>query len=539
VPRRNQGPIVQLDTSAGVAISIQYAGASGTRELDAFRGFVLARDLEDFERAAQFFDVPALNFACADVNGDIGYFLGAEVPLREDLQAGEVSGLPPTFLRNGRGGNEWLEPSGPDPMRALPFEILPAREMPRLFNPLRGFIVSANNDPTGATLDNDPFNERRPDGGILYFGTNFALGVRAGRITELLDERVARRGRITTSDMKEIQADTVMNEARYFTRFIVGAFDAAQKPSAHAALRQAAADPRVVEAVGRLRRWDGSTPTGLREGYDKKDRPGSLREPSAQEIQHSVAATIYAIWRNQFASHVVVSTLNRRGLPFFNSDRDDVGEVLPALRNLLDNFEERRGIGASGIDFFEVPGVADPATRRDLIVLRSLASALDRLAGDGYKDAFKRSTNQNDYRWGRLHRVLLPHPIGRRFSTPPAFDAFPAPLADLPGIPIDGGLWTVDVGNNLLLLDDSPNPLDAFVVRTAAAQRYVARVRPFGTGFDAENVLAGGQSAIPGSPFYQNLLERWLTNETYPFRQNSSELAGSVASFESFQPVRR
>ena len=38
VPRRNQGPIVQLDLATGVAISVQYAGFGGTREVDAFRG---------------------------------------------------------------------------------------------------------------------------------------------------------------------------------------------------------------------------------------------------------------------------------------------------------------------------------------------------------------------------------------------------------------------------------------------------------------------------------------------------------------------
>jgi penicillin G amidase len=340
------------------------------------------------------------------------------------------------------------------------------------------------------------------------------------------------------SDMKEIQADTVMNEARYFTPFVLRAFDAAQTASAHPLLRQAAADPRIVEAVGRIRAWDQSTPTG-REGYDASDRPGNLREPSAREIQHSIAATIYSIWRNQFASNVIVNTLSRRQLPFFNTDRGGAGEVLPAIRNLLDNFAARRGIGASGIDFFEVPGIDDAATRRDLIVLRSLAGALDRLAGEGYASAFKRSTNQNDYRWGRLHRVALPHPLGGQFSTPPAFGAFPAPLADLPGFPVDGGLWTIDIANNKLLQDDSPNPVDAFLVFNTVAHRYVGGVRPFGAGIEAENVLAGGQSAIPSSPFYQNSLERWLTNETYPFRQSFVELAGNVASFESFQPSRQ
>src|SRR5688572_31951434 len=206
---------------------------------------------------------------------------------------------------------------------------------------------------------------------------------------------------------------------------------------------------------------------------------------------------------------------------------------MAATRNLLDNFAERRGVGASGFDFFEVPGVEDAATRRDLIALRSLAGALDVLAGANYAPAFKRSTNQDDYRWGRLHRITLPHPIGGPFSIPPAFGAFPGPFGpDLPGLPVDGGLFTIDLANNQILNDSAPDALNAFVVRGIPVQRYVSRVRLFGLGFDAETSLPGGQSAIPGSPFYIILLEPYLTNETYVLRQSLPELAGNIASFE-------
>lgn len=179
VPRRNQGPIVSIDVPNRTAISVQWAGFSGTRELDAFRGLNGARNVNEFERALQNFDVGAQNFVYLDTSGNIAYFLAAEVPLREDLQAGRVVGLPPSLIRNGQGGNEWVPAASVDPMRAIPFEIVPAAEMPRLINPSRGFIVTCNNDPTGATRDNDAFNQFRPNGGILYFGgSGFDLGVR-------------------------------------------------------------------------------------------------------------------------------------------------------------------------------------------------------------------------------------------------------------------------------------------------------------------------------------------------------------------------
>ena len=107
-PRRNNGPLIEFNPASGTALSLQWAGFSGTREFDAFRLFNRARNLDDFARAIEFFDVGQQNFMYADVDGNIAYFLSGEIPLREDLQAGRVVGLPPTFIRNGQGGNEWL-----------------------------------------------------------------------------------------------------------------------------------------------------------------------------------------------------------------------------------------------------------------------------------------------------------------------------------------------------------------------------------------------------------------------------------------------
>jgi penicillin amidase len=88
---------------------VQYTGFSGTRELETFRLLNHARHLNDFKHALQFFDVGSQNFIYGDIAGNIGYFTTAEVPLREDLQAGGVTGAPPWFIRDGFGGqNDWI-----------------------------------------------------------------------------------------------------------------------------------------------------------------------------------------------------------------------------------------------------------------------------------------------------------------------------------------------------------------------------------------------------------------------------------------------
>jgi penicillin G amidase len=86
VPRRNNGPIIQLDQAAGTALSVQYTGFSATREIDTFLIWDDARGLDDFRRGLEFFDVGGQNWAYADVAGNIAYFTSAELPVREDLQ---------------------------------------------------------------------------------------------------------------------------------------------------------------------------------------------------------------------------------------------------------------------------------------------------------------------------------------------------------------------------------------------------------------------------------------------------------------------
>ncbi|MDG4825419.1 penicillin acylase family protein [Asanoa sp. WMMD1127] len=509
VPRRNNGPIVSLDRAAGTALSVQYTGFSATRELEASRLINLARGVDDVRRALDFFDVGSQNWAVTDVAGHIAYFTSAEMPLREDLEAGAVRGRPPYFLRDGTGGNEWLPATRPLRGQAVPYAILPPAEMPHVVDPPAGFFVNANNDPAGTTLDNDPLNQRRRSGGIYYLNVGYD-GFRAGRITELVRSALARGGKVSARDVQDQQADVTLLDAEFFRPHLVRAL-ARARGSDSPELAALAADRRVVEAVGRLARWDCTTPTGIPEGYDAADVAGHRRPPSRTEVAHSVAASIYAVWRGQYVRNVIDARLAPHGLP-----EPGGPEALKALRMLLERFPTRHGVGASGIDFYAVPGVADAADRRDVLLLRSLADALDLLAGPSFAAAFGGSTRQDDYRWGRLHRVTFGSPLGAPWSIPPAGGAFPAPLPDLPGVPVDGGFGTVDAASHNVRADSATE----FTFGGGPVRRAVAQ--PTRTGITAVSSLPGGTSETLGSPYYLNLLPRWLTNETYPVLMNGA-----------------
>jgi penicillin amidase len=517
VPRRNNGPIVQLTpptaSSAGAALSVQYTGFSPTFELEAFLRWDQARNLTQFEQGLPFFAVGSQNWAYADVYGNIAYFTSAEMPVREDLQAGTVNGMPPWFIRNGQGGNEWLPVQHPQPDQAIPYEIYPAAEMPHITNPPAGWFVNANNDPAGVTLGNNPLGRLRPGGGIYYLNYGYDQ-FRAGRIEEMLRQRLAGGHKVSRADMQAMQADTTLLDAEYFVPHITEAFADAQT-STVPQLAALAADPQVTEAVQRLAHWDFTTPTGIPQGYDAGRTTGS--PPTQAQIADSVAATIYAAWRSKAVANIIDGHLG--GLP---TPGDQF--ALAAIKHLLDTFPATHGVGASGIGFFAVPGITDLAASRDYLILSSLRDGLTLLASPAFDAAFHQSTNQDDYRWGLLHRLVLAHPLGGPFDVPPAFGQFPAPLPGLVGIPVDGGFETVDAASHSVRAANA----EGFRFGSGPARRFAASLVPGHTV--AVSALPGGTSADPASPFYLNLLRPYLVNQYYPALLPNEVPQASVAS---------
>jgi penicillin G amidase len=528
VPRRNNGPLIISVPLLGFGVSLQYTGFGATREAETLYIWNHARNLADFIDGLHHFDFGAQNFTYADVDGNIAYFTSGGVPLREDLEAGHINGLPPYFIRNGQTGNEWIPEPNPPPGQILPYKLLPFDEMPHIVNPPAGFIVSANNDPNGNTLDNDPLNVERPTGGILYLNPAY-VSIRAGRITELLRQRVVQNQKIDIADMQAMQADVTLHDAEVLAPYILRAFDNAKRQGAPLKLKLVALDSRVAEAVRRLRTWDFTTPTGVIQGYDAADIAGQPPSaPSNDEIGKSVAATIYAVWRSEALANIIDAPVKKLGLT-----GPAIHEIAMAdLRHLLDTFDDAHGIGASGIDFFAVTGLANPADRRDYELLKSLRDALNLLKSNAFATAFHNSTNQNDYRWGRLHRIVFEHPLGGQFNVPPAGGAFPPPFPDLAGIPTDGGFETVDVAAQPDARAATP---DDFMFDSGPANRFTSKV--VDGKMTAQSALPGGESGDITSPHYVDLLPIWLVNDTYPLRTDPDDIDAHASSTEQFLPA--
>ena len=508
VPRRNNGPIISVTGTTG--LSVQFTGFSATREVDFFRLLSQADDVTEAIDAQRYFDFGAQNWMYADDSGNIGYKTSAEIPLREDLQAGTVTGLPPYFVRSGLGGNEWIS----DPTRAedqaTPYEVLPFAEMDGLVNPKRGWISNANQDPNGQTYDNDPLNELRPGGGIRYITPGHSDGNRNARISRRIGEALDGDGKVSFFELTQIQSDEKLHDAEVLTPFVTAALAAARTPGAPPPLAALGADPAIQEAVARLAAWKFSTPTGIAEGYDASDFYGMRYPPTQAEIDASVATTIYSLWRGRVLAAIVDGPLAARGLGGFLPGGD---QAMTALRRLLAS----DGTGASGIQFFAGP------VGRDTAVLGALKAALDLAASPAFAPAFGGSTNQADYRWGKLHRIVFRHPLGGPFSIPTGA-GFTDLGPGLSGIATDGGFSAVDASSH----NPRASTLNGFMFASGPARRFAAE--QLRSGPHAVQVIPGGESGNPAGRWFGNQLGLWLTGEYHEATVDEGDIRGDASS---------
>ncbi len=529
VPRRNNGPILSLSGAQG--ISFQYTGSGPTFEVEAFQAMGKARDVDEFGVAVQKFDFGSQNLGVADIFGNIGYFTPAEVPIRTDLQLLNApdGGIPPMFIRDGSGAlmHEWLPLENPQPNQATDTEILPIAEQPTSVNPASGYIANANNDPVGTTLDNNTLNQVRPGGGLYYLNQSVYSSYRQGRLDRLIQSAIASGDPITTNDMVSWQANNQMLDAELIVPHLLTAFANAGQADAWPNLAAVASDPQLQEVAALLTGWDFSSPTGITEGYDPGDNAFALMPPSEQEISHSVAATVYAQWRSLMIQNTIDATLSAVGL----ADNLPPGTLaFNALENLLETFETQQGVGASGLNFFTNDDAPNPAAARDFLMLATLRQSLDLLASDEFAPAFANSTSLMDYRWGRLHRIVLDHPLNDVFSLPNGLYGL-ATVDGLPGISRAGGYQVLDASTHNVRGDS----LNGFMFGSGPSRRFIGNMLPSGPA--AQQAIAGGQSGVLGDPAYANQLYPWLGNAYLPLQLDLSEAKAQAVSEIFFEPA--
>ncbi len=182
----------QLDGAEAIELPEEYVVALSWQSLhrssvaEAILNLNAARNYEEFRTAVSFWDIAPQNIVYADVEGNIAYQSTGEIPIREQGDGGwPVPGWNSEY--------EWTA--------LVPFESLP-----RMFNPPRGYVATAN-QPVIAP------------GNLPFLGLEAAFGYRGDRIEDMI--QTTRSHTIETS--MEIQFDSRDGGAANVVPFLLAA----------------------------------------------------------------------------------------------------------------------------------------------------------------------------------------------------------------------------------------------------------------------------------------------------------------------------
>ena len=152
--------------------------------MTAVQGIDTARNWDEFRNALSKWDCPSQNFVYADKEGNIGYQMPSNVPLR----AKNHNGLLPV-----PGWTDEYEWKG-----YIPFDLLP-----RAYNPARGYIVTANQAVAPPAYYD--FLKKHLDPNLYYnLGYEWNFGYRGQRIDQLINQLAPH----SVQTFQKIQGDT-------------------------------------------------------------------------------------------------------------------------------------------------------------------------------------------------------------------------------------------------------------------------------------------------------------------------------------------
>ncbi len=169
------GPVISevVGLPADMVLALRWTALDANTNFESLLALNRASNWEEFRAALSLFDVPAQNIIYADVDGNIGYQMPGRTPIRAE---GHDPRIP---VDGSTSANAW--------QGFVPFD-----ELPSLYNPEAGYIVTANNSVVGPDY---PY----------YITADWDYGYRAMRIEQMIQNDAD--GVITVEEIMAMQND--------------------------------------------------------------------------------------------------------------------------------------------------------------------------------------------------------------------------------------------------------------------------------------------------------------------------------------------
>ena len=169
-----------IQLPAQYVIALEWTALKPSSPFEAVWGFNKAQNWDDFRNAAKNFHVPAQNLIYADIDGNIGYQMPGDVPIRK-------SGDGRFPVPGWTGQYDWTG--------YIPFD-----QLPYTYNPAEGYIVTAN-------------NQVAPNSYPYFITADWNYGFRANRIANLIKSA---HGKIDLPYIQKMQGDDYDSNAETF-----------------------------------------------------------------------------------------------------------------------------------------------------------------------------------------------------------------------------------------------------------------------------------------------------------------------------------
>ncbi len=178
VNKNNAPDFIPFKDKSGVplpsnyVIALAWTALKPSSPFEAIWGFNKAQNWDQFRAAAQSFHVPAQNLVYADTQGNIGYQMPGDIPIRK-------SGDGRFPVPGWTGQYDWTG-------------FIPFDQLPYTFNPSDGYIVTANNEVVS------------PQNYKYLITTDWDYGYRANRIVDMIQNAP---GKIDISYIQKMEGD--------------------------------------------------------------------------------------------------------------------------------------------------------------------------------------------------------------------------------------------------------------------------------------------------------------------------------------------
>ena len=466
----HHGPVLSLDAAAGKAVSLRWTGNDMTTDINFLTDLNFSNNIAEAKVAISQATSVGQNWVVIDAENNIGWFPLSRVPLRPWASRS----LSPWAALPGDGSAEWQGFYAYD-------------DLPQALNPVAGYVVTANNDMTGALADGDATND-----GYSPLQTSSDFGFRASRIKALVE---AGGNTHTKATMNTIAADTRLLAA---DMLLPALFDAAAA---------ATLDATQSDLLARLTAWDRTCPTGL---------AGSDAAGAASDDAAARDAAVGCMIFHQYLQTATELTFDDEANA--NSYATGTGTAWPVKAPVMTllRLVSQPGTFDAARNYWDDVSTAAATETQGETLLRSLTVTAERLT-----TAFA-SPDPASWLWGRKHVLKLPADL---------FSSFGISTYDNGPYANDGGFATVDVAN-----PDSPRSGD-FSHTAGPSMRMQCEADATAGTVSCQYQLPGGQRQHRTSPNYEDHLPLWLSNTPRDLNMSVAPIEAATVTLVPVSPA--